>query len=79
MLFRSDKQATATPDAPVLQLLQETGLVKVPVNVVNRPAGGGTLAWGGLNQYPGDGHYIAISTARIRKMLAVMSRRASRS
>lgn len=49
----------------VQRVLQENRIVETPVNVVNKAGAGGTLAWAGLNQHPGDGHYIAISTANL--------------
>src|SRR5688572_31845344 len=49
----------------VQRVLQENRIVEVPVNVVNKAGAGGTLAWSGLNQHPGDGHYISISTANL--------------
>lgn len=44
------------------KIMQETGLVKVPVTVVNKPGGGGTLSLVYLNQKPADGHLIATNT-----------------
>ena len=44
------------------KIMQETGLVKVPVTVVNKPGGGGTLSLIYLNQKPADGHLIATNT-----------------
>ena len=49
----------------VQKVLQENKLVEVPVNVVNRPGAGGTIAWTGLNAHAGDGHHVAISTANL--------------
>jgi putative tricarboxylic transport membrane protein len=49
----------------VQRVLQENRIVEVPINVVNKAGAGGTLAWSGLNQHPGDGHYISISTANL--------------
>ena len=49
----------------VQRILQERKLLEVPVNVINRPGAGGAIAWSGLNQHAGDGHYIAISTANL--------------
>src|SRR5688500_9059984 len=49
----------------VQRVLQENKIVEVPVNVVNKAGAGGTLAWSGLNQHPGDGHYISISTVNL--------------
>jgi putative tricarboxylic transport membrane protein len=49
----------------VQRILQENRIVEAPLNVVNKAGAGGTLAWSGLNQHPGDGHHIAISTANL--------------
>ena len=43
--------------ARVLQkILQDGGLVKVPVTVVNKPGAGGAVSLVYLNQHAGDGH-----------------------
>jgi len=36
--------------------------VPVPVNVVNRPGGGGSVAYNYANQHPGDGHYLVMGS-----------------
>jgi putative tricarboxylic transport membrane protein len=36
--------------------------LEVPVAVVNKPGGGGSVASVYLNQHPGDGHYLLLST-----------------
>jgi len=41
---------------------QETKSISVPVNVVNRPSGGGQIALTALSQHPGDGHYLYVSS-----------------
>ena len=43
-----------------IKILQERRLVPVPVSVVNRPGGGGALAYNYINQRPGDGHVLAL-------------------
>src|SRR5262245_36640847 len=43
-----------------IKLLQERKLLAVPANVVNRPGGGGAVAYNYLNQRPGDGHALAL-------------------
>jgi putative tricarboxylic transport membrane protein len=51
--------------ARVLQrLLQDTGLFP-SLTVVNRPGGGGTVAWTYLDQRAGDPHYIATFSSTI--------------
>lgn len=42
------------------RILQERKLVATPTTVLNRPGGGGTLAWLYLNQRPGDAHAIGV-------------------
>jgi putative tricarboxylic transport membrane protein len=49
----------------VQRVLQENKIVDAPLNVVNKAGAGGTLAWASLNQSPGDGHHIAISTVNL--------------
>jgi putative tricarboxylic transport membrane protein len=49
----------------VHRILQENKIVDAPLNVVNKAGAGGTLAWSSLNQFAGDGHHIAISTANL--------------
>ena len=47
------------------KILQEAGLVKVPVTVVNKPGGGGAVSLVYLNQHAGDGHFLATNTPNI--------------
>ncbi len=49
----------------VHKTLQEQKIIDVPMTVINKPASGGVVAWGGLNQNPMDGHHLAISTANL--------------
>lgn len=52
--------------ARVLQkIMQERRLVEVPVNVVNRPGGGGTIAQAYLQQRAGDAHYFEITATSL--------------
>jgi putative tricarboxylic transport membrane protein len=47
--------------ARLMQLiLQERKIAPVPVSVVNKPGGGGSLGWTYLNQHPGDSHYLGV-------------------
>lgn len=46
----------------VTRILTQQKLVEVPVNVVNKPGGSGTLGLNYINQHPGDPHYIIIGT-----------------
>lgn len=42
--------------------IREKKLVEVPANVLNKPGGGGTIALTYLNQHPGNGHYLMVSS-----------------
>ena len=46
----------------VQRILVERKLVDVPVTVVNKAGGSGTLGLNYINQHPGDGHYLIIAT-----------------
>lgn len=35
------------------------------ISVVNKPGGGGTIAWTYLNQFGGDGHYVSIAPSAL--------------
>ncbi len=47
------------------RLLQEKNLLKVPMVVINKPGGGGAIAYGYVKQRAGDPHVIAIASASI--------------
>lgn len=51
--------------ARIMQKIMQDGLVPTTVTVVNRPGGGSNLAYIHLNQYAGDGHYLASATATL--------------
>lgn len=51
--------------ARILQKLMQEGLAPTTVTVVNRPGGGGNIAYTYLNQFTGDGHYLASATATL--------------
>lgn len=44
------------------KVMQESRLAEVPVNVVNKPGGGGSVSYAYLNQRPGDGHYVVLGS-----------------
>jgi putative tricarboxylic transport membrane protein len=46
----------------VARILTQHKLVDVPVNVVNKPGGNGTIGLNYINQHPADPHYIIIAT-----------------
>ena len=43
-------------------VMRERRQIEVPISVVNKPGGGGSLAVAYLNQHPGDGHYVLLAT-----------------
>jgi putative tricarboxylic transport membrane protein len=45
------------------RIFEKHKLVEVPVNVVNRPGGGGTIALNHLNSYAGDPHVLLLATS----------------
>lgn len=47
------------------KILQDGGLVSVPVTVVNKPGGGGVVSLVYLNQHAGDAHFIAINSPNL--------------
>jgi putative tricarboxylic transport membrane protein len=47
------------------KVLQENRVIETPVNVVNKPGGGGSVAYAYLNQHPGDGHYVVLASKAI--------------
>lgn len=49
----------------VQRILQDEGLVKVPVSVINKPGGGGAVSVAYLNQHAGDAHFVAINTPNL--------------
>ena len=42
--------------------MREKKLVEAPLNVVNKPGGGGTIASTYVNQHSGNGHYLLVSS-----------------
>jgi putative tricarboxylic transport membrane protein len=46
----------------VARILTERKLVEVPVTVVNKPGGSGTIGLNYVNQHPGDPHYLVVAT-----------------
>jgi putative tricarboxylic transport membrane protein len=45
----------------ISKIMQEQRHVDVPLNVINRPGGGGAVAFAYLNQHPGDAHYLQLA------------------
>ena len=46
-------------------IMQERRHLDVPANVVNKPGGGGAVAYAYLNQHPGDAHYLVLASKSI--------------
>ncbi len=43
-------------------VMQELRALDVPLNVVNKPGGGGAVSFAYLNQHQGDGHYLLLAS-----------------
>ncbi len=46
----------------MIKILQERRLVATPVNLVNKPGGGGSVAYNYINQHSGNGHYLVLGS-----------------
>jgi putative tricarboxylic transport membrane protein len=46
----------------MIKVLQERSYVPTPVSVVNKPGGGGSVAYNYLNQHPGNGHFLVMGS-----------------
>ena len=46
----------------IQKILQEQRLVTAPINVLNRPGGGGVIGLTYLGQQPGDAHYVMVNS-----------------
>jgi len=46
----------------LIKILQERRYVPTPVNLVNRPGGGSSVAYNYVNQHPGNGHYLVMGS-----------------
>lgn len=49
----------------IQKILQDEGAVATPINIANRGGGGGNIAYGYLQQFKGDGHYLATASATL--------------
>ena len=49
----------------IAQTAQEKRLLHVPMNVMNKPGGGNTIAWNYLNQHASDGHYLMMANLNL--------------
>ncbi len=45
------------------KILREDGIISTPINVVNKPGGGGAVGMGYVNKHKGDGHYLMATTS----------------
>lgn len=54
---------TDTTARLIQRILQERRLVEVPVTVVNKPGGSGSIALAYLQQHAADAHYVAVVSA----------------
>ena len=48
----------------IQRILQEQKLVPTPVNVVNKPGGGGVVGLVYVSQHRGDGHFLMVLTRK---------------
>ena len=46
----------------LIKILQERRYIAVPMNLVNKPGGGGSVAYNYTNQHPGNGHFLAMGS-----------------
>lgn len=46
----------------IQRIIQVNKLTDTQVNVINKPGGGGVIAYNYLNQHPGNGHYLAMAS-----------------
>lgn len=46
----------------IQKILQERKAVSASITINNKPGGGGAIAYGYLNQHPGDGHFVSIAS-----------------
>jgi len=46
----------------LIKILQENRYVSTPINLVNRPGGGGSVAYNYINQHPGSGHFLVMGS-----------------
>lgn len=49
----------------IAKIAQEKRIVESPINVLNKPGGGNTVAWNYLSQRGGDGHYLMVANLNL--------------
>ena len=66
LIVPSNAGSGADASARLIQKIwQDTKLFESTVTVNNKPGGGGAVAWTYLNTHPGDGHYLAFTSATL--------------
>ena len=53
----------------LIKILQERRYLPVPMNLVNKPGGGGSVAYNYTNQHPGNGHFLADTRGQMMLVL----------
>jgi putative tricarboxylic transport membrane protein len=46
----------------MIKIMQDRKLVPTAINLVNKPGGGGSVAYNYINQYPGNGHFLVMGS-----------------
>ena len=46
----------------LIKIIQENRYVPTPINLVNRPGGGGSVAYNYINQHPGNAHFLVMGS-----------------
>jgi putative tricarboxylic transport membrane protein len=47
------------------KVMQQRRDLTVPIAIINKPGGGGSVSYAYLNQHPGDGHYLVLGSKAI--------------
>lgn len=47
------------------KVMQQRKDLTVPISIVNKPGGGGSVSYAYLNQHPGDGHFVVLGSKAI--------------
>jgi len=46
----------------LIKILQERRIIATPMNLVNKPGGGSSVAYNYINQHPGNGHFLVMGS-----------------
>ena len=66
LIVPSNAGSGADASARLIQKIwQDAKLLDTTITVNNKPGGGGAVAWTYLNTHPGDGHYLAFTSATL--------------